>query len=246
MWMDRAVFYQCTRDASTVIAELDRLAGLGINGLLSSETRSPADAEAVERAAHRHGMRVSVGAALGIDATLEASCADYFDAHRGGDFGPFWSVFEPLHAAATADAPVALRTASVTAPPLSDGREREDLEVICTFLLTWPVVPVIREGDEAGVESHLERLIYLRATEPDLGSGAALAYVPSCGGAPLLYRRGESIAVALNPGSAAHSIELDHVGDAAPLLAHHCHLSRAGGRWTARIGPAGYGVFNVR
>jgi hypothetical protein len=105
---------------------------------------------------------------------------------------------------------------------------------------------VVRFGDERGVESLLERLIYLRLTETDLGVTAPVSVVSATSpGYPLLYRRGVSILVAINASAVAHRVPLPDVGDARPIAARHCHLTHADGRWCARLAPAAYGVFNV-
>jgi len=106
-------------------------------------------------------------------------------------------------------------------------------------------------ADKDSLWHHLERLIYLRVTEGDLAASAALdilSDVPADGpaGYPLVYRRGTSLVVAINPGPSNHRQRLAGIGDVAPVLGHHCELHRDAGGWYLRIGARGYGIFTTR
>jgi hypothetical protein len=169
----------------------------------------------------------------------------YFDGRGGGDFSSFWRAFEGARRM-NSDRRIAISTSDDRAQVLAAGREPDDLEVIYAFLLTWPCVPLVRLGDELGAPSQFERLSYVRTTEDDLEPSAPLQVLSSdSAGYPLVYRRGATILVALNPGAVAQRVTLADVGDARPIAARHCHLTHEEGRWCARLAPAGYGVFNI-
>jgi glycosidase len=106
-----------------------------------------------------------------------------------------------------------------------------------------PTVAELR-ADRTSLWHHLERLIYLRVTESDLAADAPLELIAT--GYPLVYRRGGSLIVAINPGEASHTVELPPLGDAAAVLAEHCHLAHTPAGWQLRIGARGHGVFTVR
>jgi maltose alpha-D-glucosyltransferase/alpha-amylase len=101
-----------------------------------------------------------------------------------------------------------------------------------------------QRADRNSLWHHVERLVYLRVTEGDLAADAPLELIAT--GYPLVYRRGSSLIVAINPGETTHSVQLPPLGDAAPVLAEHCHVSHTPGGWQLRIGARGYGVFTVR
>ena len=101
-----------------------------------------------------------------------------------------------------------------------------------------------QRADRASLWHHVERLIYLRVTESDLAADAALDLIAT--GYPLVYRRGSSLIVAINPGETSHTVELPPLGDAAAVLAEHCQLAHTPTGWQLRIGARGYGVFTVR
>ena len=63
---------------------------------------------------------------------------------------------------------------------------------------------------------------------------------------PLVYRRGETLLIALNPGSQHHEVGLEHTGDAEPVLSHHCRVSHEERGWVLHIGARGYGIFGIR
>jgi maltose alpha-D-glucosyltransferase/alpha-amylase len=94
---------------------------------------------------------------------------------------------------------------------------------------------------------HVERLIYLRVTESDLAPDTALSILTETSpGYPLVYRRGNTLIVAINPGSATHTVHLPPLGDAATVLAHRCQVTHGSDGWQLRVGPRGYGVFSTR
>jgi hypothetical protein len=185
---------------------------------------------------------------VAADAGLDVELARPDDPH-GGD------------ALATgANALAATRSVGAAA----NTHDTDDLKALFTFLLTWSHTPCIRYGDEIGARSdgvptvamlrarkeplwhHVERLIYLRVTETDLGTDAASTVLGGGRGQPLLYRRGATLIVALNPGLTTHVVVLPPVGDVAPVLEHHCHASHGPNGWQLKIGARGYGVFTVR
>jgi hypothetical protein len=142
-------------------------------------------------------------------------------------------------------------------------RDTDDLKVLFTLLLTWPHVPCIRYGDEIGARDalptiaalrerreplwhHVERLIYLRITEADLSAEARSTLIGAKRDRPLAYRRGATLIVVLNPKLTTHVVALPPVGDAVPVLEHHCHASHGANGWQVKIGARGYGVFTVR
>ena len=231
----------------------DLSVAIGIDGTLDA----PAVESWVARGANGFfASHVTARAIVAVDAhdacvVADGACAPlfgsagephYFDGRGSGDFGAFWSAFR----AQSATARIALVTSDDSMRGLSVGRETEDLEAIFAFLLTWPCVPVIRFGDERGVEPLLERLIYLRLTEAELAGSVALQVVSDVSpGYPLVYRRGNAILVAINAAAVSHRVALPDVGDARPIAARHCHLAHSDGRWCARLAPAAYGVFNV-
>ena len=90
-------------------------------------------------------------------------------------------------------------------------------------------------------------MIYLRVTESDLAPDAPLAILnASSRGYPLVYRRGGSLIVAINPGLDSHTVPLPPLGDAAAVLSHRCQATHSASGWTLRVGARGYGVFTVR
>ena len=104
-----------------------------------------------------------------------------------------------------------------------------------------------QRADRESLWHHVERLIYLRVTESDLAPDTALSIVTETSpGYPLVYRRGNTLIVAINPGGATHTVRLPPHGDTATVLAHRCHVTHGSGEWQLRIGPRGYGVFTVR
>ena len=75
----------------------------------------------------------------------------YFDADGRGDFASFRDAFE-FHAARVAGSGfIGLASGSRDTSRPSLGRDGDDLAVLFTFLLTWPVVPFIYYGDEIGM-----------------------------------------------------------------------------------------------
>jgi hypothetical protein len=93
----------------------------------------------------------------------------------------------------------------------------------------------------------VERLIYLRVTEQDLAMDASLQVLTETSpGYPLVYRRGSSLIVAINPGGGTHTVLLPPLGDAANVIAHRCQVTHGQLGWQVRVGPRGYGVFTVR
>jgi hypothetical protein len=210
-------------------SERDKWSALGIDGFLATD----AGITAVE----------AVHLRTNLFHVPDGRC--YFDGRGGGDFSSFWRAFEGAQRA-NSDRRIAISTSDDRAQVLAAGREPDDLEVIYAFLLTWPCVPLVRLGDELGAPSQFERLSYVRTTEGDLEPSAPLRVLsPDFAGYPLVYRRGATILVALNPGAVAQRVALADVGDARPIAARHCHLTHEDGRWCARLAPAGYGVFNV-
>jgi maltose alpha-D-glucosyltransferase/alpha-amylase len=104
-----------------------------------------------------------------------------------------------------------------------------------------------QRADRESLWHHVERLIYLRVTESDLAPDAALSMLSETSpGYPLVYRRGNALIVAINPGTASHTVRLPPLGDVAPVLAHRCQMTHGSGAWQLRVGPRSYGVFTVR
>jgi maltose alpha-D-glucosyltransferase/alpha-amylase len=104
-----------------------------------------------------------------------------------------------------------------------------------------------QRADRESLWHHVERLIYLRVTESDLAPDASLAVLSDTSpGYPLVYRRGGSLIVAINPGLDNHTAKLPPLGDAAAVLSHRCHATHGPDGWQLRVGPRGYGVFTVR
>ena len=185
----------------------------------------------------------------------------YFDSAGRGDFRPFSAAFE-FQRRRIGDGWIGLPSSAPAAGRARQPRDSDDSKVLFTFLLTWPHVPFIRSGDELGdladpadkessarrdsLWHHVERLIYLRVTEADLAADAAVVPITDGRGYPLLYRRGATLIVALNPGLASHVVALPPLGDAAPVLEHHCHVSHGADGWQLKIGSRGYAVFTVR
>jgi len=102
-----------------------------------------------------------------------------------------------------------------------------------------------QRADRNSLWHHVERLIYLRVTESDLAPDASLTLLTENSGYPLIYRRGGSLIVALNPGLDNHTVALPPLGDAAVVLAHRCQVMHGPTGWRLRIGARGYGVFTV-
>lgn len=104
-----------------------------------------------------------------------------------------------------------------------------------------------QRADRDSLWHHVERLIYLRVTESDLAADAPLVVLNETSlGYPLVYRRGGSLIIAINPGLDTHSVPLPPLGDAAAVLSHRCQATHSANGWTLRIGARGYGVFTVR
>jgi glycosidase len=104
-----------------------------------------------------------------------------------------------------------------------------------------------QRADRESLWHHARRLIYLRVTEPDLAPDSALSILTETSpGYPLVYRRGSTLIVVINPGSGTHTVRLPPLGDAATVLVHHCQVTHGSGGWQLRVGPRGYGVFTVR
>jgi maltose alpha-D-glucosyltransferase/alpha-amylase len=104
-----------------------------------------------------------------------------------------------------------------------------------------------QRADRESLWHHIERLIYLRVTESDLAPDTALSILTETSpGYPLVYRRGNTLVIAINPGSGTHTVRLPPLGDAATVLAHRCQVTHGAGAWQLRVGPRGYGVFTVR
>ena len=104
-----------------------------------------------------------------------------------------------------------------------------------------------QRADRDSLWHHVERLIYLRVTESDLAPDAPLAILnASSRGYPLVYRRGGSLIVAINPGLDSHTVPLPPLGDAAAVLSHRCQATHSATGWQLRVGARGYGVFTVR
>jgi maltose alpha-D-glucosyltransferase / alpha-amylase len=94
---------------------------------------------------------------------------------------------------------------------------------------------------------HVERLVYLRTTEQDLGPSAGVTLLLDTGpGQPVVYRRGQGIVVALNPTRASAQVRLPQLGDVTPVLSHRCQLSHDSAGWMLRLGVGAHGVFSVR
>lgn len=110
-----------------------------------------------------------------------------------------------------------------------------------------PTVAAAR-ADPTSLWHHVERLIYLRVTEPELDPDASVELLADGDGTgyPLVYRRGESLVVAINPGSHPHEVRLARTGDAEPVLARHCRVSHEPDGWILHIGSRGYGIFSTR
>jgi len=88
---------------------------------------------------------------LGQDTFPRRERPPYFDADGRGDLAPFRDAFE-FHAARIAgNGFVGLASGSRDTSRPSLGRDADDLAVLFTFLLTWPVVPFIYYGDEIGM-----------------------------------------------------------------------------------------------
>jgi maltose alpha-D-glucosyltransferase/alpha-amylase len=103
-----------------------------------------------------------------------------------------------------------------------------------------------QRADKDSLWHHVERLIYLRQTEPDLLPDAPVELLSEGNGYPLVYRRGETLLIALNPGSQPHEVRLERTGDAATVLAYHCRVSHDERGWILHIGARGYGIFGIR
>lgn len=104
-----------------------------------------------------------------------------------------------------------------------------------------------QRADRNSLWHHVERLIYLRVTESDLAADAPLVVLNETSpGYPLVYRRGGSLIVAINPGLDSHTVSLPPLGDAAAVLSHRCQATHSANGWALRIGARGYGVFTVR
>jgi maltose alpha-D-glucosyltransferase / alpha-amylase len=94
---------------------------------------------------------------------------------------------------------------------------------------------------------HIERLVYLRATELDLAPDATIALIGEPGaGQPLVYRRGQGLIVALNPGPAPRQVRLPRLGDVTPVLHERCQVTHDADGWMLRLAGGAHGVFNVR
>ncbi len=247
---------------------------------------------------------------LGPDSFPKRTEMPYFDRRGSGDFTRFWNAFDFQQQRVTGRGLISLPTSNHDFVRPSRGRDSDDLEVLYTFLLTWPQLPFIYYGDEIGMRyladltskeggyqrtgsrtpmqwdasplagfstnpsatpylpidprddrptvaaqrasreslwHHVERLIYLRVTESDLAADAPLEILGAAShGYPLVYRRGGSLIVAINPGPATHAVALPPLGDAAEVLSRRCHAVHGESGWQVRIGPRGYGVFSVR
>ena len=103
-----------------------------------------------------------------------------------------------------------------------------------------------QRADKDSLWHHVERLIYLRQTEPDLLPDAPIELLSEGNGYPLVYRRGETLLIAINPGSQHHEVRLERTGDAETVLAYHCRVSHEDGGWILHIGARGYGIFGIR
>lgn len=235
--------------------------------------------------------------------------ACYFDASAEGDFRRFWETFSFQHERIRGKGYLSIPSGNHDIQRPSVGRDRADLKVIQTFLLTWPQVPFLYYGDEIGMRyladlpskeggyertgsrtpmqwddsalagfsgapeqlshlpidpsperptvaaqradedslwHHVERLIYLRQTEPDLLPDAPIELLSEGNGYPLVYRRGETLLIAINPGSHTHEVRLERTGDAEPVLAYHCRVGHEDSGWILHIGARGYGIFGIR
>jgi len=206
---------------------------------------------------------------LGADTLPAAPGEPYFDSSGRGDFGRFLAAFE-FQRRRIGDGWIGLPSSVQGAGRASQQRDADDRKVLFTFLLTWPGVPFVSSGDELGARDpgeptdkdaptdkeggarrdalwhHVERLVYLRVTESDLAADAAIVPITDGRGYPLVYRRGATLIVALNPGLTSHVVALPPLGDAAPVLEHHCHVSHGAAGWQLKIGSRGYAVFTVR
>ncbi len=247
---------------------------------------------------------------LGPDSFPKRRETPYFDSRGGGDFQRFWRAFDFQQQRIAGRGLISLPTSNHDFVRPSHCRDGDDLEVLYTFLLTWPQLPFVYYGDEIGMRylagltskeggyertgsrtpmqwdgsplagfstnpsatpylpidphpdrptvagqranrkslwHHVERLIYLRVTESDLAADAPLTVLSATSsGYPLVYRRGGSLIVAVNPGPDAHSVALPPLGDAAEVLSHRCQATHGELGWQLRIGARGYGVFSVR
>jgi maltose alpha-D-glucosyltransferase/alpha-amylase len=103
-----------------------------------------------------------------------------------------------------------------------------------------------QRADKSSLWHLVEQLIYLRVTEPDLSPDVDVQLLtPESPGYPLVYRRGESLVVAINPSGQPSTVRLERTGDASPVLGAGCQLSHDSDGWLLKIRPRGYGVFNV-
>ena len=166
-WLDRGVDgFRVDRPAALVKGDPDRIATRRLWRALTDWLRERFDDRAL--IAEWGNPETAIDAGFDVDAlTPERGAVDglllgpeslpprsrwpYFDAEGRGDFRPFHEAFA-FHAARIAGKGyVGLASGSHATSRPSVARDADDLAVLFTFLLTWPVVPCIYYGDEIGM-----------------------------------------------------------------------------------------------
>jgi maltose alpha-D-glucosyltransferase/alpha-amylase len=101
-----------------------------------------------------------------------------------------------------------------------------------------------QERDADSLWQHVRELIVLRREDPDLRPDTPIEILSKePQGYPLVYKRGQNVIVALNPGAEQRSCLIPGSGELKPIRQHGCSLDRKEGHTAISLKGKSWGLF---